>query len=233
MRLDFPKNLFSSVAQLCPTLWPHGLQHARVPCPSPTPRTCSNSCLSSGWCHPTISSTVVPFSSCLQSFPALGSFPMSRLFASGGQRIGASAPRSFLFFLRIVRLKSGIRIKAVKAKLCCNGFKILFIPGFPAGSVVRNPLASVGDAGSISDPGRPHTSWHHQVQAPKVLTLCYKARGPQTLKPELRRAPPCSATGEATAMRRPCSAHLQKGPHSNEDATPPKTNKYLKKEFMY
>ena len=71
------------------SLWPHGLQHARLPCPS-TPRACSNSCPSSQWCHPTISSSVVSFS-CLQSFPASGSFPVSRLFASGGHSIGASA----------------------------------------------------------------------------------------------------------------------------------------------
>ena len=69
----------------------HGLQHARLPCPSPTPRACSNSCPSSWWCHPTISSSVIPFSSCLQSFPASGSFPMSQFFTSGDQRIGASA----------------------------------------------------------------------------------------------------------------------------------------------
>ena len=60
------------------SLWPHGLEHTRPPCPSPTPRACSNSCPSSWWCHPTISSSVVPFSSCLQSFPASGSFLMSR-----------------------------------------------------------------------------------------------------------------------------------------------------------
>ena len=58
------------------SLWPHGLQHARLPCPSPTPRACSNSCPSSQWCHPSISSSFVPFSSCPQSFPALGSFPV-------------------------------------------------------------------------------------------------------------------------------------------------------------
>ena len=69
---------------------PRGLQHARLPCPSPTPRACSNSCPSSRWCHPTISSSVVPFS-CLQSFPASGSFPMSQFFASCGQSIGVSA----------------------------------------------------------------------------------------------------------------------------------------------
>ena len=70
---------------------PHGLQHARPPCPSPTPGAYSNSCPSSWWCHPTISSSAIPFSSCLQSFPASGSFPMSQLFTSGGQSIGASA----------------------------------------------------------------------------------------------------------------------------------------------
>ena len=57
-------------------LWPHGLQHARLPCPSPFPRACSDSCPLSQWCHPTISSSVIPFSSCLQSFPASGSFPV-------------------------------------------------------------------------------------------------------------------------------------------------------------
>ena len=68
-----------------------GLPHTRLPCPSPTPRACSNSCPSSWWCHPTISSSVVPFSTCLQSFPGSGSFPMSQFFASGGQSIEASA----------------------------------------------------------------------------------------------------------------------------------------------
>ena len=78
------------------SLWPHGLQHARPPCPSPTPRIYSNSCPSHRWCHPTISSSVVPFFSHLQSFPALGSFPMSWFFASGGQSIGVSASASVL-----------------------------------------------------------------------------------------------------------------------------------------
>ena len=73
------------------SLWPRGLQHARLPCPSPTPGACSNSCPSSRWCHPTISSSVIPFSYCLQSFPASGSFPISWLFASDSQSIGASA----------------------------------------------------------------------------------------------------------------------------------------------
>ena len=73
------------------SLRPHGLQHARPSCPSPTPRVYSNSCPLSQWCNPIISSSVVPFSSCLQSFPASGSFPVTQFFPSGGQRIGASA----------------------------------------------------------------------------------------------------------------------------------------------
>ena len=78
------------------SLWPHELEHARPPCPSPTPRGHSDSCPSSWWCHPAISCSVVPFSSCPQSLPASGSFPMSQLFAWGGQSIGVSALASFL-----------------------------------------------------------------------------------------------------------------------------------------
>ena len=78
------------------SLQPYGLQHARLPCPLPTPRACSNSCPLSLWCHPTISSSVIPFSSCLQSFPAAGSFPVSQFFTSGGQSIGVSASTSVL-----------------------------------------------------------------------------------------------------------------------------------------
>ena len=78
------------------SLWTHGLEQTRLPSPSPTPRAYSNSCPLSWWRHPTISSSVVPFSSCLQSFPASGSFPMSQLFAPGGQSIGASPSTSVL-----------------------------------------------------------------------------------------------------------------------------------------
>ena len=78
------------------SLWRHGLQHARLPCPSSTPSACSNSCLLSWWCHPTISSSFVPFSSYLRSFPASRSFPMSLFFASGGQSTGVSALASIL-----------------------------------------------------------------------------------------------------------------------------------------
>ena len=71
------------------SLWPHGLQHTRLPCPSPTPRVYSNSYPLNRWCHPTISSSVIPFSSCPQSLPASGSFPMSQFFALGGQSTGS------------------------------------------------------------------------------------------------------------------------------------------------
>ena len=88
------------VVQFCSvvsdSLWPRGLKHTRPSCPSPTPRVYSNSCLLSRWCHPTLSSSVIPFSSCPQSFPASGSFQMSQLFASGGQSIGVSASTSVL-----------------------------------------------------------------------------------------------------------------------------------------
>ena len=80
-----------SCSVISDSLWPHGLQHARPPCPSPAPGDYSNSRPLSRWCHPTISSSVIPFYSCLQSFPASGSFQMSHLFASGGQSIGVSA----------------------------------------------------------------------------------------------------------------------------------------------
>ena len=87
---------FSSVAQLCPTLQPHGLQHTRPPCPLPTPGACSNSYPLSRWYHPNSSSSVVPFFSCLQSFPASGSLPMSQFSTSGAQIIGVSASASVL-----------------------------------------------------------------------------------------------------------------------------------------
>ena len=91
---------FSSVqfthSVMSDSLQPCGLQHARLPCPSPTPGACSNSCPLSQWCHPTISSSVVPFSSCLQSFPASGSFQMNHFFASGGQSIRVSSSASVL-----------------------------------------------------------------------------------------------------------------------------------------
>ena len=78
------------------SLWPHRRQYARLPCPSLSPRVCSQSCPLSGWCHPPILSSVAPFSSCPPSFPASGSFPMNPVFASGGQSIAVSASASVL-----------------------------------------------------------------------------------------------------------------------------------------
>ena len=102
-----------SLSVVSDSLRPHGLPHARLPCLSPTPRVCSSTCPLSWWCHPTISSSVVPFSSCLQSSPASGSFPVSQFFTSGSQSIGASASASILlmniqdwFFLGLIGLIS-------------------------------------------------------------------------------------------------------------------------------
>ena len=97
--MDIERNLSVSSVQSLSHVWllrPHGLQHARLLCPSPISGGCSNLRLSHQLCHPTVSSSVVPFSSCLQSFPALGSFPMSQFFASGGQSIRTSASASVL-----------------------------------------------------------------------------------------------------------------------------------------
>ena len=89
--------LFFCCSVMSDSLRPHGLQHSRLPCPSPTPRAYWNSCPLSRWCHPTISSSAVPFSFCLQSFPASGKdFQMSQFFTSGGQSIGVSASASVL-----------------------------------------------------------------------------------------------------------------------------------------
>ena len=96
----FTENRFGSVqfshSVVSDSLWPHGLQHVRLPHPSPAPGACSNPCPLSKWCHPAISSSVIPFSSCLQSFPGSGSFLMSQFFASGSQSIGVSASASVL-----------------------------------------------------------------------------------------------------------------------------------------
>ena len=90
MWIQFSRSVVSN------SLQPHGLQHARPTCPSPTPGAYSNSCSSSQWCHPPVSSSVIPFSSCLQSFPASGSFPVNQFFPSCGQSIGVSASTSVL-----------------------------------------------------------------------------------------------------------------------------------------
>ena len=95
-RCSIKVSVLFSHSVMSDSLQPHGLQHVRPPCPSPTPRVYSNSYPLSRWCHPAVSASVVPFSSCLQSFPASGSFQMSQLFTSGGQSIGVSASTSVL-----------------------------------------------------------------------------------------------------------------------------------------
>ena len=99
--MQIPGCLSQLTVQFCCSVesisaWPYELQHPRPPCPSLTPGACSNSCPSSWWCHQTSSFSVTLFSSCLQTFPASGSFPMSQLFTSGGQSIGVSASASVL-----------------------------------------------------------------------------------------------------------------------------------------
>ena len=118
------------------SLWPHGLQYVRLPCPLPSPGACSNSWPLSHWCHPTISSSVITFS-CLQSFPASGSFLMSQLFASGGQSIGVSASASVLpvniqdwFPFRLTRLiflqSKGLQHHISKASILrCSAFYVV------------------------------------------------------------------------------------------------------------
>ena len=109
------------------SLQSHGLQHVRPPCPSPTPGVHSNSCPSHQWCHPTISSSVVPIASCLQSFPVSGSFPMSRFFTWGGQSIGVSALASVLpmkiqdWFPLASRPGSKLASPTLKGKLSTTG----------------------------------------------------------------------------------------------------------------
>ena len=116
-------------------LWPHGLQYSRLPWPSLSPRTYLNSCPSSQWCHPTISSSVIPFSSCLQSFPASGSFQMSQFFASSGQSIGVPKARLYLvwihttFFSFILLFNLLIHLYYMKNMGNKENWKIKALPG--------------------------------------------------------------------------------------------------------
>ena len=129
--------LFSSVqfslSVVSDSLRPHGPQNARPPCPSPTPGACSNSCPLSQWCHPTISSSVGPFSSRLQSFPASGCFPMSQLFTSGGQSVGISASASALpvnqeSFSLFSSQGDNLTLPTCVNKRCTHSFQRLAIP---------------------------------------------------------------------------------------------------------
>ena len=118
----YPKSCFQrcdcccSVTKSNLTLWPHALQHARLLCLLPSPGACSNSCPLSWWCHPTISSSVTPFSFCLQPFPASGSFPLNQFFESGGQSVGASASASVL----PVNIQDGFPLGLMIWSPCCS-----------------------------------------------------------------------------------------------------------------
>ena len=153
------------------SLWPHGLQHIRLPCPSLTPRPCSGSCPSSRWCHPTVSSSVIPFSSHLQSFPASGSFLMSQLFALGGRNIGGSSsvlPMNIqdLFPLGLTCLISlqskGLSRVFSNTTVQKHQFFVSqlslwsnwHIHDFPSGSDGKVSVYNAGDPGSIPGLGR-------------------------------------------------------------------------------
>ena len=114
----------SATKSLCPTLWPCALKHTALPCPSLSPGVCSHACPSHWWCHPTSSSSVAPFSSSPQSFPASGSFPMSWLFLSGGQSIGASASETLILKLKSQHLTFRIT-GLISCLVKCNIWKVL------------------------------------------------------------------------------------------------------------
>ena len=133
-RSSFTKMVQFSRSVMSDSLRSHVLQHTRFPCPSPTPRTCSNSCLSNWWCHPTISSSIVPFSSRLQSFSVSGSFPMSLLLASGGQRkywpfsTSRSSEYSWLISFRNSWFELFAAQGTLKSLLHHYNFKASFLP---------------------------------------------------------------------------------------------------------
>ena len=131
--LQFSRSVVSN------SLWPHGQQHARLPCPSPTPRACLNSCPSTPWCYPAISFSAIPFSSHLQSFPASGSFPRIQFISLGGQSIGVSASASIpsneysgLISFRI----NWFDFLAVQGTLCC-------LRNWQIGGSIKNELSHV------------------------------------------------------------------------------------------
>ena len=129
------------------SLWPHESQHARPPCPSPTPGVYSHSCPSSRWCHPAISSSVAPFSSCPQSLPASGTFPVSQLFTGGGQTIGVSASASVCIYVCMYVLVAQSCLTVTPWTVS----SMLFCPwGFPDKNTSGLPFHSSGD---LPNPG--------------------------------------------------------------------------------
>ena len=169
--------LFSqfSCSVVSDSLWPHEPQHTRPPCPSPTPGVYPNPCPLSRWCHPTISSSVIPFSSCPQSFPASGSFPMSQLFTSNDQSIGVSVSTSFLptntqdwsllgwsdWISSQSKGLSGVfsNTRVEKHQFFSSVLSFLYSPTlttiyFPGDSDVKASAYNTGDLGSIPGSGR-------------------------------------------------------------------------------
>ena len=136
------------VAKSCLTLHPHRLQHARLPYPSPSPGACSNSCPLSQWCHPTISSSVIPFSFCPQSFLASGSVPMSQLFASDGHSIWASAsvlPMDRLTSLFFCSPRDSQESSPASQFESINSLVLSLLQGFPDSSVGKESTCNEGD----------------------------------------------------------------------------------------
>ena len=200
------------------SLQTHGWQHARPPCPSLPPRACSNPCPLSQWCHPTISSSVMSFSSCCQSFPASGSFPMSQLFASGGQSIGVSASTSVLpmntqewsplgwtgwISLQSKGLSRVFNTTVQKHQPSTN--KTATTWDFPGGTLVKDPPCNAGDAGSILAWGTkiPHACcgatkpMHYNYWSPRMLDgACASQESPSATITEV-----CALWGPYTTAR--------------------------------
>ena len=177
---------FDSVAQSCLILRPHGLQHARLPCPSPTPRAYSNSCPWQRWCHPSISSSAIPFSSHLQSFPASGSFPMSQFFTLGGHSIEISASALVLsmniqdwFPLGLTGLIS-LQFKGLSRIKEYIIFKWLAMKRFPwwlSGKETTSNVRAAKDVGSV--PGLERSLGEGNGNPPSILA----SRIPETEEP--------------------------------------------------
>ena len=153
-----PEKCISSVqfsrSVVSDTLQPHEPQHTRPPCPSPTPIVHPNPCPLNQWCHPTILSSVVPFSSCPQSFPASGSFPMSQLFAWGGQSFGVSASTSVL----PMNTQDWSPLGSVHNFFCFTLILVFLLfkryhRDFPGGPVVKTFISTAGSVCSIPDGG--------------------------------------------------------------------------------
>ena len=151
------------------SLWPHGLQHTKLPCLSPSPGVHSNSCPLNQWCHPTVSSSNVPFSSCLQSFPASESFPMSRLFALGGQSMSTEWWKRLLK-TQLSRHLGGNTLQSWSNLLWACTIYVGWSAnvGFPGGSVVKNPPANAGHTGSL--PGSGRSLWKGNATHSSILS---------------------------------------------------------------